>query len=164
MHPVRPRSRQTSQTLRPRTLPLPTIPFTSSARKTKTFLLSRFACILTPSATALSSARTTKRSRCTSTRTFRGTPWQNPRNTARWSLPRSRTCACSTTTWQKAARPVRRMISNSSSRNWNPASRPSRGLSRLKNRLALWPSAQAKVLPVCSAIWGPTASSKADRP
>ena len=164
MHPARPRSRQTSQTLRPRTLPSPTILFTSSARKTRTFLLSRFACILTPSETALLSAKTTRRSRYTSTRIFRGTPWQNPRNTARWSLPRSRTCACSTTIWPKAARPVRRTTWKPLSRSSSPGKLPLRSLPRPKSRLALSPCARVRVWRACSAIWGPTASSKADRP
>ena len=41
---------------------------------------------------------------------------------------------------------------------------PLRSLPRPKSRLALSPCARVRVWRACSAIWGPTASSKADRP
>ena len=97
-------------TLQLRILRSPTIRSISSARRTRPSISSRCVYTSTPSATALSSARTTRRSRSTSTRTFPGKRLPSPRNTARWSWQRSKTCACSTTIWQKGARRARPTI------------------------------------------------------
>ena len=97
---------------------------------------------------SLSSARTTRPSRSTSTPTSPATPSARPRSSAPWSWPRSRTCAPRPRTWPPAKRPRAWTIWTRWRRSWSAPPPP-----RRRSGTAFWPCAPARGCPLCSRIW-----------